>query len=521
MNIFDIYQDYEQKYFNWLGDKTNKSWYHPEQIKKSYYKTGIDEGLLSTKQSLFGEEGKYQYGQPPIHKGADKQGWITAGGQKPTISSIQEGKLADKAKMLYAGGKKDYLGEPIGFGEGKVDPGLAAGQKKTEGSFMNLITPSDRIGGKIKKKAIHAWNNLVKDNLQKFAVRNANGDIMKDEHGAVILNEEGKQKVANAKHEMDLKKGGKNQKDDQFLPDDKKHTDTDLKGLAKFAGVSFSDMQKNWEKKGGMDGLMANPAFTLGLALMQSSAQGKTIGSSVMDNFIKASGMSEHYKDRLKDRRNILGPVSDAQRAQVTSALPINIGSPGWLTSTLGDGDELRSHNAALNMIHENVYSKMGSEKDWDYSKGTKRLKQSTIISEFNKLKANGSIMVHQGQGGSYLSVKGMKSGSREYEGSATAVVQNTIDSIGDFFKTQTKKIKKWANTAPARAAGGPVQAGKPYVVGEKGPEIVIPNQNATVLSNDDSQVMSMLLQANPQLQGVSRNRAESILKSRFPDYFV
>ena len=173
MNIFDIYQDYEQKYFNWLGDKTNKSWYHPEQIKKSYYKTGIDEGLLSAKQSLFGSEGSYQYGQPPIHKGFDKQGWVTAGGQKPTISSIQEGKLADKAKMLYAGGKKDYLGEPIGFGEGKVDPGLAAGQKATEGSFMNLITPSDRVGGKIKKKAIHAWNNLVKDNLQKFAVRDA------------------------------------------------------------------------------------------------------------------------------------------------------------------------------------------------------------------------------------------------------------------------------------------------------------------------------------------------------------
>ena len=71
------------------------------------------------------------------------------------------------------------------------------------------------------------------------------------------------------------------------------------------------------------------------------------------------------------------------------------------------------------------------------------------------------------------------------------------------------------------RAEGGPVQAGQPYVVGEKGPEVVVPNTNATVVSNDDSQVMSMLLSSNPQLQNVSRTRAESILRSRFPDYFA
>jgi hypothetical protein len=74
---------------------------------------------------------------------------------------------------------------------------------------------------------------------------------------------------------------------------------------------------------------------------------------------------------------------------------------------------------------------------------------------------------------------------------------------------------------ADERAEGGPVQAGQPYVVGEKGPEIVVPNTDATVVSNDDSQIMSMLLASNPQLQNVSRTRAESILRSRFPDYFA
>jgi predicted nucleic acid-binding Zn-ribbon protein len=34
------------------------------------------------------------------------------------------------------------------------------------------------------------------------------------------------------------------------------------------------------------------------------------------------------------------------------------------------------------------------------------------------------------------------------------------------------------------RASGGPVSAGKPYIVGEKGPELIIPNQNGTVIPN-------------------------------------
>jgi hypothetical protein len=36
----------------------------------------------------------------------------------------------------------------------------------------------------------------------------------------------------------------------------------------------------------------------------------------------------------------------------------------------------------------------------------------------------------------------------------------------------------------PARASGGPVQAGQPYLVGEKGPEVIVPQQDATVIPN-------------------------------------
>lgn len=37
----------------------------------------------------------------------------------------------------------------------------------------------------------------------------------------------------------------------------------------------------------------------------------------------------------------------------------------------------------------------------------------------------------------------------------------------------------------PGRAEGGPIQAGQPYIVGEKGPEIIVPNTSGTVLPNE------------------------------------
>src|SRR5690606_6842740 len=42
-----------------------------------------------------------------------------------------------------------------------------------------------------------------------------------------------------------------------------------------------------------------------------------------------------------------------------------------------------------------------------------------------------------------------------------------------------------FALTLPGRAAGGPVTAGQPYLVGEKGVEIFVPGQSGTIVPND------------------------------------
>ena len=102
-------------------------------------------------------------------------------------------------------------------------------------------------------------------------------------------------------------------------------------------------------------------------------------------------------------------------------------------------------------------------------------------------------------------------------------IIKKIVDSKG------VARKKSWfgpftddtlAEKSEFRAQGGPITQGKPYVVGEKGPEIIIPTSDGNVLSNDDSQIFNMLLASNPQLQKVSKQRAERILKARFPEYF-
>ena len=75
-------------------------------------------------------------------------------------------------------------------------------------------------------------------------------------------------------------------------------------------------------------------------------------------------------------------------------------------------------------------------------------------------------------------------------------------------------------STATPLAKGGPVTEGKDYIVGEEGPEMFVPQVDGNIINNDDSKVINMLLESNPQLKNVSKARAVKILKARFPDYF-
>ena len=254
-----------------------------------------------------------------------------------------------------------------------------------------------------------------------------------------------------------------------------------MQKLSNMAGVNFDKAAANWKDKGGFEGLMANPAFSLGLALMQSSANGKTINQGILDNFVKSANISKEFKDRLAAKSDVV-EVTEGQTNKIKDVLgTFGISAPK-LRKIL-PGNQSESYEQAVEDIAFKVQNKINAMMKTAKKKGQK-----------------------------------IEVGNRLYK----KVIQDMIDS-GEIDKKGGLTIGGYNiidSTLEARAQGGPVQEGKPYVVGEKGPEIIIPRSDGNVLSNDDSQIYAMLLASNPQLQKVSRQRAEKILRNRFPEYF-
>jgi len=271
----------------------------------------------------------------------------------------------------------------------------------------------------------------------------------------------------------------------------------DVGTLEKIMGVDFDTAKANWKDKGGFEGLMSNPAFTLGLALMQSSANGKTINQGILDNFITSAKISSEFKDRIKARGSIIGPASDAEIGQVEAFLESKkIGSTGFFDkmkdvfygeTNSADYKKMLSDVAQYNNKRAAALEKKGKKVVKD-----ERFMETTI----NEMRNKGLLKTKK---------KGKDSG---------------FLSNFNIFKTKIETKDAGSTGLGFKARGGPVEQGKPYVVGEEGPEIIIPTSDGNVLSNDDSQIYAMLLASNPQLQKVSRQRAEKIMRNRFPEYF-
>jgi hypothetical protein len=253
--------------------------------------------------------------------------------------------------------------------------------------------------------------------------------------------------------------------------------------LANKAGIDFSKAAASWKEKGGFEGLMSNPAFTMGLAFMQAGAEGKTLGAGALDNVMKAGGISMHYKKIIEDRAG--DPVTEVTTGQMDSIKGVlgSVGISGPILRKMKPGNQAESYEQAVEDIAFKVQKKVNDMKKAAKKSGRK-----------------------------------IEVGTRLYKKIVDDMIASKeINKVGGF---NLFGYNIWDATLEAKAQGGPVQAGKPYIVGEQGPEVIIPNASGNVLSNDNSQIFAMLLAANPQLQQVSRTRSEKILRNRFPEYF-
>ena len=58
------------------------------------------------------------------------------------------------------------------------------------------------------------------------------------------------------------------------------------------------------------------------------------------------------------------------------------------------------------------------------------------------------------------------------------------------------------------RAKGGPVKKGEPYVVGEKGPELIVPSESGNVIPNDEYSNLASSIN-----QSVNKNRVKTVIQ--------
>lgn len=83
--------------------------------------------------------------------------------------------------------------------------------------------------------------------------------------------------------------------------------------------------------------------------------------------------------------------------------------------------------------------------------------------------------------------VEGTKSAKDAFKALAIDIIKElyrifVVKRITGFITSAVSKAFGLPPIAGARAMGGPVTGGKPYLVGENGPELVVPSRNATVL---------------------------------------
>jgi len=89
--------------------------------------------------------------------------------------------------------------------------------------------------------------------------------------------------------------------------------------------------------------------------------------------------------------------------------------------------------------------------------------------------------------------VMGTKSASAAFKDMASSIVRDLIrmqiqkSITGPLFEGIQSSLPSLSSLfGGAQAAGGPVMAGKRYLVGERGPEMFVPNQGGQVVSNED-----------------------------------
>ena len=252
-----------------------------------------------------------------------------------------------------------------------------------------------------------------------------------------------------------------------------------LSKLANLAGTDLDKAMATWKDKGGFEGLMSNPAFTIGLAFLQAGAEGKSLGQGALDNVIKAGAVSQQYKKIIESRKQ--APIQ----------------------ATAADISETKNLLSKIGISEGNWFENFGSKVKNFFGKGGSR----TPGLDFDRAVEEIAVQYQAAIAKKQAELKAANKPTIIRKDDKLRILKKLIDD-GVIQKNESFFSRLGITDATIQkglAEGGTAHAGKSYLVGEKGPEVFIPKETGEVISNDDTQVFSMLLASNPQLQKVSK----------------
>ena len=265
-------------------------------------------------------------------------------------------------------------------------------------------------------------------------------------------------------------------------------------------GDYYREAQKTWKDKGGFDALMSNPQFGIGLSLLQQASEGKTIGASALKAMVDGGVISDAYAKKIAARSKVLAPITEDQRAEAEAALnKMNVSKPGFF-------DKLTNFRTNQPALFREALTKIAERAESDAKKKSKEKGGQTVRPDYDKAILD---LTDSGE----LDFRTQK---------LFGIIPGTVTAKPSKAELKLRGIKDTSDIPDKnkRQLGGPVTQGKAYLVGEVGPEVFIPKETGKIVSTDDSKIINLLLESNPQLKNVSPARAEKILRNRFPDYF-
>lgn len=214
-------------------------------------------------------------------------------------------------------------------------------------------------------------------------------------------------------------------------------------------------------------------------------------------------GLAEHV-ERLKDDTAILATTTDtstvaidAWSASMTDAYPSASDLAGITFAQLDATDKLAFGMGKLTeqLIFQAASEGLSSEAKLQLAASMGLINQESVIAaeKIEALKSKYDIN-RDGVIDLKEATSGYLSELRDIKGAIDAIPDNQTKMVtivtqggdvrtGDFGQLRTSDAN--ANRQVLRAEGGPVSFGREYIVGERGPELFVPNQSGTIIPNN------------------------------------